>query len=542
MCGIFLMVTRIHEDVSEDYNDIIELINVRGPDGSSTIEIIMKEVKLKICCSVLHLRGKGEATLQPLENDQGDLLCWNGEVWNGLGIKFTDNDTIQVMNALSKPFTNVIDIIREIEGPYAFIFIEKSKERLWYGRDCLGRRSLLKKTSTEICDSFCFLLSSVSNGDPSWEEVFADGLYFVDLSLISENKLFEKKIPYIYDFDQFSDLYLTYPYPRINTSLESVSTEDLDLYVEEFYNVLKQALYIRTVSVFSTSTDQPRLAILYSGGLDSSVLARIIHEILPVNEPVDLLNVAFENFQVSAQKTDSTDLDDIYNCPDRITGINAYKELCKITGNKRPWRFVQINVPYFESNDHKPTIIKLMHPNDTVMDLSIAMAFYFASRGQGLLRCTNNSLLEYNSVSKVLISGKVYYRADEQLGGYSRYLKKYIKGGWLDVIEELSCNISRLSYRNLGRDDRIVSHHGKEIRYPYLDENVMRFLSKLPVQGKMNFNIENGEKLLLRKLSRKLGLIYSSKEKKRAIQFGSRSAKMQLSNKKISGTNKLEKD
>lgn len=238
-------------------------------------------------------------------------------------------------------------------------------------------------------------------------------------------QLFEKKIPYIYDFDQLSDLYLIYPYPRINASLDLVSTKDLDLYVEEFYNVLKQALYIRTMSIFPTSTDQPRLAILYSGGLDSSVLARIIHEILPIDEPVDLLNVAFENCKVSLKKTDSTDLNNVYNCPDRITGINAYKELCEITGNKRPWRFVQINVPYFESNDHKSTIIKLMHPNDTVMDLvrislltflifkNIAMAFYFASRGQGQLRCTDNSLLKYNSVSKVLISG---LGADEQLG------------------------------------------------------------------------------------------------------------------------------
>lgn len=183
------MITRIHESTSGNYDDIVELVNARGPDGSATIEVMMKEVKLKICCSVLHLRGKCVTALQPLENDQGDLLCWNGEVWNGLGIKFTDNDTIQLMSALSKPYTNVVDIVRAIEGPYAFIFIEKSKERLWYGRDCLGRRSLLKKTSTEVDGSLCFLLSSVSNGDPSWEEVFADGLYFVDLSLISEDKV-----------------------------------------------------------------------------------------------------------------------------------------------------------------------------------------------------------------------------------------------------------------------------------------------------------------------------------------------------------------
>lgn len=133
--------------------------------------------------------------------------------------------------------------------------------------------------------------------------------------------------------------------------------------------------------------------------------------------------------------------------------------------------------------------------------------------------------------------------ADEQLGGYSQFMRRYTTGGWNHVVDELSSNISRLPYRNLGRDDRIISYHGKEIRYPYLDENVMKFLCKLPVRAKMDFNIENGGKLLLRKLCQKLGLIYSSKQKKRAIQFGSRSAKMEINtSRKINGTDKIEKN
>ncbi|KTW29523.1 uncharacterized protein T551_02139 [Pneumocystis jirovecii RU7] len=540
MCGIFLRISYIQSEIRDDYKEIIDLVNSRGPDGLRTIEIELKNIKLEISCSVLNLRGNKGAVLQPVINDCGDILCWNGEVWDGLEMAFSDNDTVQIMKAFSKPLADILEIISDIRGPYSFIYLDKKKEELWYGRDCLGRRSLLKHISEEVDDSFHFMLSSVSNGEPLWKEVPANGLYCVDLSQLFKNKFEEKKIPYVYDFDQSKGLCLKYPYPLINTSLEPIEYEKLDIYVNEFYHILKQALYVRTISIPLESVNQPRLAILYSGGLDSSVLARIIHEILPVDEPVDLLNVAFENSHVfSAQKkqnSENLNFGGAYDCPDRITGLNAYKELCEVTKNERLWRFIQINVPYSEVSYHKSTIVKLMHPNDTFMDLSISTAFYFASRGHGLLKSADNSLTTYNSVSKVLI------RADEQLGGYLQYLKRYKNGGWPEVIDELSCNILRLSYRNLGRDDRIVSHHGKEIRYPYLDENVVKFLCKLPVRGKMDFSIQNGDKLLLRKLCQKLGLICTSKEKKRAIQFGSRSAKMETNiSKKVSGYDKFEK-
>lgn len=46
--------------------------------------------------------------------------------------------------------------------------------------------------------------------------------------------------------------------------------------------------------------------------------------------------------------------------------------------------------------------------------------------------------------------------------------------------------LQRLSYRNLGRDDRIIADHGREARLPYLDENVVNFLSSLPMSLKVN--------------------------------------------------------
>ncbi len=44
------------------------------------------------------------------------------------------------------------------------------------------------------------------------------------------------------------------------------------------------------------------------------------------------------------------------------------------------------------------------------------------------------------------------------------------QGGWSRLQAELDLDTSRLWKRNLGRDDRIVAAHAREVRQPYLDE------------------------------------------------------------------------
>ena len=135
----------------------------------------------------------------------------------------------------------------------------------------------------------------------------------------------------------------------MNRSLPNGTGEDLST-PTQFLEVLKSALSIRTRTIPQTHSylnphiDEPstRVAILFSGGLDCSVLAWLIHTLLSQEESIDLINVAFENPRtVAAQRVKP---EDIYNvCPDRITGRAGWEELQRLSADgQRNWRFVEV--------------------------------------------------------------------------------------------------------------------------------------------------------------------------------------------------------
>ena len=59
------------------------------------------------------------------------------------------------------------------------------------------------------------------------------------------------------------------------------------------------------------------VGILFSGGLDCTILAALAHHHIPIDQSIDLLNVAFT-------KTKN------FNTPDRITSQKSYEELCAL--------------------------------------------------------------------------------------------------------------------------------------------------------------------------------------------------------------------
>lgn len=269
--------------------------------------------------------------------------------------------------------------------------------------------------------------------------------------------------------------------------------------------------------------------MLFSGGVDCTVLAALAHAHIAPEQSIDLINVAFENPRSLA----AHHRDDPYAVPDRITAYASAQEL-RAMAPHRTWNLVEVNVPYAAYEAHLAQVKALLAPCTSVMDLSIAAALYFAARAQGHVGGR-----AYTSSARVFLSG---LGADELLAGYSRHRQAFRRGGDDALRAELQLDLDRLPTRNLGRDDRVISAHAREARFPYLARSVLVQVCALPLSTKADLSPGTegtGDKRLLRKLARRLGLPYASSLPKRAIQFGARSAKLDAASARRKGSEAL---
>ncbi|NWI64281.1 ASND1 protein, partial [Todus mexicanus] len=526
--------------------------------------------------------------------------------------------------ALCSSEEDILSLFSSIRGPWSFIYYQASRHSLWFGRDYFGRRSLLWQFSNEVDSTFCLTSVSVySESGNRWQEVPACGIFKIDLKACARSKslsltLFpwnysctEKAVEEIFvnvlnqvskDLPNHiplvmneSKLCLRAPVIPLNKTISEASSECPDInvsnlthmvsvetlqgfleqehkkkLVRQFIDVLNEAVKRRVLSlvrdedqkmrVQSTSNRKARVAVLFSGGIDSMVIAALADKHVPLGEPIDLLNVAFVMKEQAKQKGTTEkhtsqevqldllcppescqDLDaktgahlSCFDVPDRITGRAGLKELEAINPS-RTWNFVEINVTVEELKKMRRQCINhLIYPLDTVLDDSIGCAIWFASRGKGFIS-NQGELKQYKSPAKVVLTG---IGADEQLAGYSRHRVCFKKYGLEGLNKELEMELDRISSRNLGRDDRIIGDHGKEARFPYLDEDVVSFLNSLPLSEKADLTLPRGigEKLILRLAAKEFGLSASTILPKRAVQFGSRIAKLESNSEKASDT------
>ncbi|PFH54671.1 hypothetical protein AMATHDRAFT_134515 [Amanita thiersii Skay4041] len=498
------------------------------------------------------LRLRGNTPVEQPHFKHGNVLCWNGEIFEGIDISIEENDGIRFMDALCslEDPDSIPQLLGSIEGPYAFVFYHEASHKLYFARDPLGRRSLLiQKPSTTRP---FFLLTSVSTGadpDITLEELGVEHIYCLEAQALvsNNNKNYVQSLKLLPRHTMNGEMYITpFALPsEINQELPPAEYQESPLFdtpgvsdqhIDALVHHLSRSVQLRVNNIPEVQEKIPRqarLAILFSGGIDSAAMAYFAHLHIPITEPIDLLNVAFENpRKIRTQQAINLGIyigntpNSPYCVPDRMSGLEELEELRRVCP-ERKWNFVEINVPYQETQEARARIESIMYPARTVMDWSLALALYFASRGVGQVRdpLIAKSTL-YTSPARVLLHG---LGSDELLGGYSRYRTVYAAGGWSAVNKELQLDIDRIPTRNLGRDDRVVSSHGKEVRYPFLSLSVVNFLAGLPVHCKLDPRLELGvgDKMLLRLAMKKVGLVEASLRKKRAMQFGTYSARME---------------
>lgn len=577
------MVTQIEEqmaalsveETTPPVEDRLSLIDViipeilaRGPDFGRYQELLHGNNYLQLFSSVLSLRQP--FTKQPIWGEDF-ILQFNGELYNEACLD--SNDTLYIYEKLNSAFTScacrkdaILSVVSQLDGEFAFVLTDLKDQKVYFGKDFVGKRSLLYSNNDNQVT-----ISSVlpDHDDENIIECESDRIHIIDLT---NNSI--TKVPY---FELWEKTGIDH---RISlTPLKAktpIKDGGLETRTEELHEKLLKATLLRqqTIHPLHPSNDHLSLGVLFSGGLDCTVIAGLIAKNYVErgeNAVIDLLTVGFENPRTGLGPKES---------PDRKLSERSWYELCKAyEGTSVRFRLVQVDVSYAEWLAHRKHALSLIYPCSTEMDLSIAIAFYFACRAQNCEALEIDSCLpnwtdfskavdsyvtrtaNYTSQAKVLFSG---LGADELFGGYSRHEhvfnevqqtseEAFIWECYEELSKSLVHDIKVIYERNLGRDDRVMASWGKELRYPFLDNSVIEFvINQIEPQCKVKFQWETiktkkGEKVvkiyvrkhILRCLARTLGLTMAADEIKRAIQFGAKSAKLEVGKSKAKGTDVL---
>lgn len=190
MCGIHAAISA--NGSRSPSTELRRLLCERGPDhiGHENAQIDCGDGKtlwVSLTSTVLALRGDS-ITLQPFtERSTQSALCWNGEAWKIGHEPVTGNDGQAAFNCLLRAVSSnmsasdavgaVLKVLRSISGPFSFVFLDRAHGQIYFGRDRLGRRSLLYQIENG-CMEFASIADSMADG---WREVEADGIYQLSL-------------------------------------------------------------------------------------------------------------------------------------------------------------------------------------------------------------------------------------------------------------------------------------------------------------------------------------------------------------------------
>lgn len=366
------------------------------------------EHRLIFFASVLWLQGR-HIIEQPLSSSKSAFI-YNGDVFGGNEVtseqRQINGDTTCFLNVLENS-QNISFTLENINGPYAFVYLNKASGKLYFGRDKFGRRSLLmgkshdsiilasvsKRSTTysfielPAIGTFCYNTQTKQYEIFPWchqNRNFKTELTKIESFLNTHIKVIEysKKLYYKGYQEPFeSDLQNLMGLIGLNDALILTRLLDNPQWqhnINKLKSLLEKAvetristqpMFCKNCVIKNEQCNHSVTGILFSGGVDCAILALLAHKYTDKHRSLDLINVAFD-------KAES------YQTPDRITGFQTLEELKQLCP-ERKWNFVQVNVTQAELQEERSNhIADLIFPLNTILDDSLGSALWFASRGK----------------------------------------------------------------------------------------------------------------------------------------------------------------
>ncbi len=242
----------------------------------------------------------------------------------------------------------------------------------------------------------------------------------------------------------------------------------LELATGKLQNLLSEAVRKQVLDV-------EEVTVAFSGGLDSSVIAKLVKT---CGKKVTLITVS------------------IGSQPEAHNAKIAAKELG-----------LPLYIKTYTPKDVEqvlPKVVWLIEEQD-IIKVSVAIPFYWIAETSSKLG--NN----------ILLAGQ---GADELFGGYQKYIRVYAKSGVWAVQDALFHDAAFSYEQNLQRDNQVCASHKVELRLPFLDPAVVDFALSMPLDLKIESPKDQIRKKVLRHTAQNLCISPAiAYRNKKAIQY-----------------------
>jgi asparagine synthase (glutamine-hydrolysing) len=461
MCGIGGLISLDSTDVIPLTKSMMMSMNKRGPDGTGVLidnkvyqyespeKILCNDSNTKLALGHIRLAIVGDRNhIQPFQSCDGKLIMeHNGEIYNYKSLKeklkrehqFVSNTDSEVIVHLLEHYykeTGFSDLLKaikktvtDLDGIYALAIKDRNEDKIYLVRDRLGIRQIYYGQNGKV-------IGFASERKGLWQIGIREPTY----SLLPGHCVILS--------DQISNP-IKISEPPINYSKESTFSN-----LEDAILTYKTALYN---SIKKRSQDISRIGIIFSGGIDSVLIAKITKELVPHVTCYTSGIAGSDDIKFSKVIADELDLD------------------LKIN---------ELNIQDIE--DMLPNILHIIETNNSTQ-AEVSIPIYSALK------------LAANDGLRVVFTGQ---GADELFGGYSWYGKIVSKYGYSKLKEYMIQDLLLLYKETLEREDKIAMAHSLEMREPFLDSDVVKTATSI----NMNLNIVNNNDIFGKRVHRELAI------------------------------------
>ena len=461
MCGIGGLISKDSTDILSLTKTMMISMNKRGPDGTglfidkklyqyeSPDKINCNNSNTKLTLGHIRLAIVGDKThIQPFQSCDGKLVMeHNGEIYNYKKLKkrlqndhtFISNTDSEVVIHLLEDyykengFSNLLDAIRktiaDLDGIYAIAIKAQDEDKIYLVRDRLGIRPLYYGQNNNI-------IGFASERKGLWQI----GIREPTFSLLPGHCVILS--------DKISSP-IKIAEPPVNYSNQPSITK-----LDDALSAYKKALYN---SIKKRSQDLSRIGIIFSGGIDSVLVAKITKELVP---------------NVTCYTSGIAGSDDI-----KFSKVIAEQLDLDLKINELTIKDIE---------NMLPNILNIIETtNSTQAEVSIPI--------YGALKLAAKDGL------RVVFTGQ---GADELFAGYPWYVQIFAKYGSEKLKEYMIQDLLLLYKETLEREDKLAMSNSIEMREPFLDSDIVRIATSID----LNLNLAGKNDIFGKRVHRELAI------------------------------------